>query len=180
MFTDLDHSRISPRVRYDVGDRGKILKMIFVQKVLNNHGIHLTPQTNLPLICLYGRVEHKVSFKNSELAFDDLELAILNIPELAQHMNQYAYNVYTTKQGNEQLEFWVKLKSGITIDQFDATIIEAKIMNEMSYLNPLFKKEFAAATDMKPILKLYEYSMSPMLEESILRKAKFIYNIESS
>lgn len=180
VFTDLDHSRISPRVRYDVGDRGKILKMSFVKKVLNKYGIHLTPQTNLPLICLYGRVEHKVSFKNAELAFDDLELAILSIPELAQHMNQYAYNTYTTKQGNAQLEFWVELKSGVSIDQFDTAVIETKLMNGLSNLNPFFKKELAAAIDMKPILKLYEYGMSPMLEESVFRKAKFIYNVENS
>jgi phenylacetate-CoA ligase len=178
IFTDLDHTRLSPRIRYDLGDRGKVLKMSFVQKVLQKHGISLEPRANLPLICLYGREEHTVMYNTIELAFDDLELAILNTPELGSVMNRYAYNVYEQQEGNKTLEFWVELKDGVSAEQFDAQDLEQKILSALAEVNFVFKQETNNGANASIPLKIYAYGTSPMLPESIMRKAKFVYNVQ--
>jgi len=176
IFTDLDHMRVSPRIRYDLGDRGKILRMSFVQEVLADFDIELEPFTSLPLICLYGRVMHSILFDDIEFAFDDLELAVLDT-ELGEYMNQYAYNLFTDADGVEQLEFWVELKEGVSANQFDHTVAQERVYAALGEINHEFSQEFVQQHSNTIALKIYDHGISPMKEESMFRKAIFKYNV---
>ena len=176
ILTDLDHMRLSPRVRYDPGDKGKILKMSFVQEILQKHAIQLTPKAHYPLLCLYGRADDIILFDNAELAFDDLELAILNIPALSTSMNRYAYNQLDTLYG-PCLEFWVELKPNLSATQFDCHTLAPVVFIELGNINQIFKRAIEQAQT-KPILKIYDYGKSPMIEESPLRKTKYVYHLK--
>ena len=175
IFTDLDHTRVSPRVRYNLGDKGTIVRMSHVQKILVKYNISLNikPLNNLPLVCLYGRAEDTITFNNADIGFDDLELAIYKTPELTNKWNRYAYNQYDGK-----LEFWIELAEGISPDEFNSAQLNEKIIARMSEINTQFGEAIQQVKkEEKPKLKIWELGKSPMKKLEVYRKAKYVYNV---
>ncbi len=76
----------------------------------------------------------------------------------------------------KQLEFWVELKPEMAIDQLNRKGFESKVLTEPRAINDLFKHEREKTTTTNIMLKLYNYGKSPMVEESALRKAKYLYH----
>jgi phenylacetate-CoA ligase len=184
LFTDLDQSRVSPRVRYDLGDKGKILKISTITPLLKKYGFQLTPATNLPILCLYGRGEDTVIFNGSNLMYDDLEQALKKIPGLIEKINRYAYNRFENKNFDQQLEFWLELKQGAALTEFaDVAAINKQLIAALAQVNQDFKfqveliqKDPDGRLPM-PKTYIFEYGKSPMVEQEPHHKNKYVYTM---
>lgn len=185
LFTDLDQSRVSPRVRYDVGDKGRILRVSYVTSVLKKHGYMITPKTNLPLLCLYGRGEDCLTFNGCKLMYDDLEYAIAKIQNLNDKVNRYAYNKFEDKNLDQQLEFWIELKKGVGIENIGLSLedLNQQLINALCEVNQDFKAQIEYIKNNEdsrfslPRTFLYFNGTSEMVEEDAHHKIKYIYNI---
>lgn len=186
LFTDLDEHRASPRVRYDLGDKGKILKISTVVNLLKKHGYKLTPRTNLPLLCLYGRGDDALTFNGANLMYDDLERALAKIPGLYEKINRYAYNKFENKNLDQQLEFWIELKKDVSLNDVDATKLNQEIIAQLSTINQDFKAQVEYLKNNKdsqlpfPTTYMYEFGKSPMVAQSGHHKNKYVYNMPSA
>jgi len=70
--------------------------------------------------------------------------------------------------------------SASKVSKLNITDIESTIISELASINPMLKKAIENSNCKKPILKLFEHGTSPILEESVFRKAKFVYNLDPS
>lgn len=185
LFTDLDQSRVSPRVRYDLGDKGKILKISEVTALLKKYGYTLKPRTHLPLLCLYGRGEDTLIFNGANLIADELEVALQKVATLSEKINRYAYNKFENKQLDQQLEFWIELKDGYSLSDIqEAETINAQLIETLCTLNQDFKFQIDIVRKDNgrlpmPRTLIFEYGKSPMLEQGPHHKNKYVYNIKN-
>lgn len=78
LFTELSGHRISPRVRYNLGDVGTVRRMSEVREALRAEGVTLpeAPLSNLPLLFVWGRVDDGLTYRGANLAWENLEEAI--------------------------------------------------------------------------------------------------------
>lgn len=185
LFTDLDQSRISPRIRYDLGDKGKIFSTSTVLELLKQHGHTVKlPRTNLPLLCLYGRGDDALTFNGCNLMYDDLERAIVKIPGLNEKISRYAYNKFENKELDQQLEFWIELKNGISLHDLDIhpETLNNQLIVALSEVNQDFKKQIEFIKNNNdsqlpmPRTFIYEHGSSEMDEQSAHHKNKYVYN----
>lgn len=159
IFTDLDINRVSPRIRYDADVDGVLLKMSFVRKILKKHGIELEVPVHLPLMCLWGE-QYGVLFNNVLLTFEDLESALLMVPELAHMTNRKTYNQIMLTRNQRKLEYWVELQEG-TVNRFNVADLETKLHNALGIIKPAYIQALEKSGE-KPVLKIFAYGTSPM------------------
>jgi phenylacetate-coenzyme A ligase PaaK-like adenylate-forming protein len=184
LFTDLDEHRASPRVRYDLGDKGRLLKASTVVSLLKKYGHELSARTNLPLLCLYGRGDDALTFNGANLMYDDLERALAKIPGLYEKINRYAYNKFENKNLDQQLEFWIELKKDISLDGLEKNKINQEVITQLCHVNQDFKAQIEYLKNNKdsqlplPTTYLYEFGKSPMVAQSGHHKNKYVYDIE--
>ena len=185
LFTDLDESRVSPRVRYDLGDKGKVFKVSVVKDLLKKHGFELTPRTSLPILCLYGRGDDALTFNGANLMYDDLERALLKVPGLYEKINRYAFNKFENDKLDQQLEFWIELKKDIDIDDMHTSIEELnrQLMEALCEINQDFRAQVEFIKQNKdsdlplPSTFVYVNGKSPMVEQGPHHKNKYVYNV---
>jgi phenylacetate-CoA ligase len=74
LYTCVRLDRISPRIRYNLGDHGKIMSCTEMLQRLAKHGISLKnpPRTNLPLLFIWGRQGASISFRGAKVAPENL------------------------------------------------------------------------------------------------------------
>ena len=70
LFTCTRNDRSSPRIRYNLGDKGRVYASSDVQALLAKYGMFQQPKTNLPLMFVWGR-DSTVVFGGANLAFTE-------------------------------------------------------------------------------------------------------------
>lgn len=183
VFTCSRGDRSAPRVRYNLGDEGKVVAVSDVLAILQRHDIHLEahqlPNTLLPLMFIWGR-DSTVTFRGANLSFTDYERAITEIPLLRNHAKKYAfYNV--EDNGDEKLQLWIELQEGSTIqDLGDLLDIRNQLVKQMCEVNQDFRYqvEQLTATASYPEVRFFEASHSPMRDANNHRKQVLIFDDE--
>ncbi|MBA3662233.1 MAG: hypothetical protein H0W64_10915 [Gammaproteobacteria bacterium] len=171
------NDRSSPRVRYDLGDKGRVYAVSDIEALLLKYGIHhLKPKSNLPLLFVWGR-DAEVNYAGAKVGFTDLERAIA-----AEDKNEaclkYAFYSYEDGEGKEQFDIWVELKEGLAIpDKKSQKEFLAKILIQMAKANQDFAyqlRNMPADTEL-PGLRYFSRKMSPIQDADGLRKQALVF-----
>ena len=112
LFTNVEGNRISPRIRYDLGDKGQIMKMSEVQAKLKELGIDLgvTPRTNLPMLFVWGRIDSYITYRGANVSPENLDEA-LQKTGLSPIVRNYGFRQYE-ENGTTQTEMMIELAEG--------------------------------------------------------------------
>lgn len=110
IFTCTRTDRSSPRIRYDLGDKGRVYASSDVQALLAKYGIFQKPRTNLPLMFVWGR-DSMVIFNGANLDFTELERAVTINEDLEANVLKKAFY----KVDEETFEIWFELKEGVPL-----------------------------------------------------------------
>ncbi len=184
VFTCARGDRSESRVRYNVGDEGKVVAVSDVLAILQRHNIelepHQLPNTNLPLMFIWGR-DSTVTYRGANLAFTDFERAVTEIPTLRNHAKKYAfYNV--ENKGDEKLQLWIELKEDSNIDDLgDLIELRNQLVEQMCIVNQDFRYQIEQLSDGKnsyPELRLFTSGHSPMRDANNHRKQVLIFHSE--
>jgi len=160
IFTCTRDDRISPRIRYDLGDKGKVMACSDLKATLKKHGITLNhmPRTELPFVFVWGRGDNMISFRGANVAPENLGEAIrrANLNEAIAH---YAFLQYE-EDGRTITEFMIEPKEG---ENLPPDLLQT-LGNKMKEINPDYKKQYEECQDegAKPRLRLFEPGTSPM------------------
>jgi len=111
LFTLCRLQNVSPRIRYDLHDRGRALSQTEVAAALPS-APSLPPAPRLPVLLHWGREEHAVAFYGCKITPDHVQAAILAVPELASSIAEYALRVWEDERADKRLEVIVELKPG--------------------------------------------------------------------
>jgi len=176
LFTLNRKENVSPRIRYDLRDRGLVRSVAQVSEVLAARGVrleHAGPRLDLPLLFHFGRQELAVAFYGCKISPEDLQNAILRVPELSPSIAEFALHPFEDEQANKRLEFWFELKPGASAPADSG--LPARIHAELAAVNQDFRESLRMApADRRPTLRFFESGQSPMSGQDPRVKKRYI------
>ncbi len=180
IFTVTRDDRSSPRIRYNLGDKGRIYAASDVQALLAKYGIFHKPKTPLPLMFIWGR-DSTVVFNGANLAFTELERAVADIDSDGQILKKAFYS-YQDEEGNDKLEFWLELNDDI--DLFDQTTMQdfaRQLLSKLVNMNQDFRYQVEHLTDgtALPMVRFFKRGQSPISEAGGHRKQVLVFQKEN-
>lgn len=170
---------MSPKIRYNIKDRGHVIRKHEMIKIMNEVGINPDVIENwdndLPFLLHYGRGDLTVSYYGSNIYADDVQEAIFGLPELAKEYNTFTLDTYEDNNSNKQLDICIELNSIENIEKLET--LNDKFLEGLANLNQDFKKALSMMTNTaRPKLKFYEKGTGPFINNDIRIKAKYIQN----
>jgi len=117
VVTLLRPTNVSPRVRYNIRDRGHVLRFPELERRLARFGRSPAEfaggsRTDLPLLFHYGRADQAVAFYGCKVTPADVESAVYSIPELAGLVDSFALLVHEDENVDKRLTIALELAEG--------------------------------------------------------------------
>jgi phenylacetate-coenzyme A ligase PaaK-like adenylate-forming protein len=180
IFTVARADRSSPRVRYNLGDKGRVYASSDVNALLAKYGIFHKPKTPLPLMFIWGR-DSTVVFNGANLAFTELERAVTDVDANSEILKKAFYS-YHDDEGNDKLEVWLELNDGI--DLYNEGAMQEFTHNLISKLvdmNQDFRYQIEHLTDgaALPLVRFFKRGQSPISEAGGHRKQVLVFQKEN-
>lgn len=175
IYTCVRGDRISPRIRYNLGDRGKIMPHSDLMAILKKHGIKMKSRTLLPLpfLFVWGRVGTHVSLEGLKIAPENLDDA-LRSEKLFPMVQHYGFLQFE-RNGNKGIEILIEMEE--TSGQ-DHELIHEKVIQGLRRFNQEFNKLMSQGRP-QPTIRIYQKGTSPMSlqrEKYPHRKKQYIFN----
>ena len=170
---------ISPKIRYNIHDRGHTLSLKDLYSVLKSLNISLDkltkPQTDLPLLLHYGRADMTVSFFGANISPTDINEVIYSLPELSKIINSYNLSIDEDNEGAKKLIVSLEVQEGETTELLDLEKTQVAFFENLSTIN----QDFREARKMIPnssltVLCFEDFGSGSFKENDIRIKAKYI------
>lgn len=179
IYTCVRQDRISPRIRYELGDMVDTCPRSNVDAILKKHGIVMEhrPNTNLPLLFVWGREDSHISFRGGKVAPENLGQAIRTLDATDQDRNLNAaithYALYQHDVGaNTVTEILLEFKDDASYDRADPAFLD-RLLKMLAVVNTDFVAQLASCPhDEKPVLRVFKQGQSPMAEQQTKYKEK--------
>jgi len=170
---------ISPKVRYNIHDRGHTLAIKELYSILKELGISqdklIKPQTDLPILLHYGRSDMSVSFFGSNIGPTDIQEVIYSLPELSKIVNSYNLAVNEDNEGNKKLIISLEVQKGETAELLDHDKTQIAFFENLSKINQDFREARKMLPDNSLTTICFEDFGSGSFKENDIRiKAKYI------
>jgi phenylacetate-coenzyme A ligase PaaK-like adenylate-forming protein len=183
-YTCVRGDRISPRVRYNLGDIGKTMPVSDLLATLKKHGIELKnpPNTSLPLLFVWGRQGAQISFRGCKVAPENLGEAIRRLdatdkPGINEQIAHYGFYQYESK-GRTVTEVFLEFNEDKDYDKADPELLE-KLIDKLAQVNTDFVAQInACPKEEKPVLRVFKKGESPMdiqQKRYPMRKKQYIF-----
>ena len=175
IFTCTRTDRSSPRIRYDLGDKGRVYASSDVQALLCKYGIFNfnKPKTNFPLMFIWGR-DATVIFNGANLTFDELESAMTTNEALKNSVLKKAFY----KVDEEHFEIWLELNDQQELPNQDEMEAHANhVYRTLALSNQDFKYQFDKLADgvELPTIRYFKRGQSPISDAGGHRKQVLIF-----
>ncbi|MGQ3887920.1 phenylacetate--CoA ligase family protein [Legionella sp. CNM-1927-20] len=177
IFTCTRNDRSSPRIRYNLGDKGRIYASSDIQALLTKYGVFCKPKTNLPLIFIWGR-DSTVVFNGANLAFTELERAITDHSELEKMVLKKAFFIQEGSGGTEQLEIWLELDDNLDLPSKEQMKEYATaLLNKLAAINQDFRYQLEKLDlgNPLPAVRFFKRGQSPISEAGGHRKQVLVF-----
>mgnify|MGYP000928871773 FL=1 len=170
---------ISPKIRYNIHDRGHTLSLKDLYSVLKSLNISLDkltkPQTDLPLLLHYGRADMTVSFFGANISPTDINEVIYSLPELSKIINSYNLSIDEDNEGAKKLIVSLEVQKDETTELLDLEKTQVAFFENLSTIN----QDFREARKMIPnssltVLCFENFGSGSFKENDIRIKAKYI------
>jgi phenylacetate-CoA ligase len=176
LFTINRLENVSPRIRYNIHDRGVVRSMTLVRDMLRDRGIPLSVSEQileLPLIFHWGRQNNAVGFYGCKITPEDIQHVILRVPALGSNVANFALHPFEDADANKRLELWLELESNVAMPE--TTDLDAAVWRELAAVNQDFRESIKMIpAGRAPTIKLFPFGQSPMSGQDIRVKKQYI------
>lgn len=177
LFTLNRTENVSPRIRYNIHDRGCVRTMASVLQMLREFsvGIQRTGRrVDLPLLFHWGRQELAVAFYGCKVTPEDVQNSILKMQNFASNVSNFALHPFEDEAANKRLELWIELNEESSMPD-DVTALTADFLNALAGVNQDFRESIRMVPpEMKPQIKFFPFSKSPISGQDPRVKKKYI------
>ena len=177
LFTLNRLENVSPRIRYNIHDRGVVRSIKDVRDVLRGRGVSLTgaePVLELPLLFHWGRQNNAVGFYGCKITPEDIQHVILRVPALASQVANFALHPFEDADANKRLELWLELEDGVAMPATTSDL-DAEVWRELAAVNQDFRESIRMIpAGRAPTIKLFAFGQSPMSGQDIRVKKQYI------
>jgi phenylacetate-CoA ligase len=179
LFTINRLENVSPRIRYNIHDRGTVRSMAAVRTVLRDHGArieHDGPSLDLPLLFHWGRQDNAVGFYGCKITPEDIQHVILRLSSLRASVANFALRPYEDAQANKRLELLLELVDGASVPAADdAARLNDELWRELTAVNQDFRESVKMIpVERRPTVALFPFGQSPISNQDIRIKKRYI------
>jgi phenylacetate-coenzyme A ligase PaaK-like adenylate-forming protein len=175
LFTCNRSDRSSPRIRYNLGDKGRVFAASDIEALLVKHGVHhIKPRINLPFVFVWGR-DSAVAYRGCKVSFTDLERGITNLDPQNIFVKR-AFYAYHDAAGNEKFDILIELKNGAQLTPELYESFARSLLLEMSCLNQDLRSHFEINnTAALPTIRFFRKGTSPISDADGHRKQVLVF-----
>jgi phenylacetate-CoA ligase len=178
LFTLNRLENVSPRIRYNIHDRGQARPFSQVRTLLLDHHIDLGAAARsalpLPLLFHWGRQENAVAFYGCKITPEDLQHVVMRVPALGRHVANFALHPFEDEAADKRLELWFELERGVPIPA-ETDALREQVLTELALINQDFRESIRMApARLRPALKLFPFGESPISGQDIRVKKRYI------
>jgi phenylacetate-CoA ligase len=160
-------TNLSPRVRYNIHDRGHVLRMPELKKKLAETGHAnlfdgMDGLLDLPFVFVYGRSDMSISYYGAKVTPDSVREVLYGIDELAPVLSTFRLISYETEQHDQRMEIAVELIDGV-VSAAQADAIAKQVIERLAKINGDFSNAYykTATTDNLASVNFYPYCTGP-------------------
>lgn len=158
---------ISPKIRYNIHDRGHVVRFGVLKRILAETG-HLDLITNagrvldLPLLLIYGRSDMSIEYYGAKVTPDSLREILFGLDELASQLSTFRLVSYEDDKHNKRMEVAIELVDGANFAQ-SATDLGDTVFTRLAALNGDFLNAWkrTATADNMPEVTIHPFNTGP-------------------
>lgn len=170
---------ISPKIRYNIHDRGHIVGLDEIYAAMAELGIPsdkiLKPKTDLPLLFHYGRADLTVSFFGSNISPTDLQETIFSKPLFSDVIHSFQIQINESKDGDKQLYICLEKKFGVDKIPLDAQEYQNAFFDQLAHINQDFKEARRMIGNPNQFaIEFFNFGQGPFESRDIRIKANYL------
>lgn len=174
-------TNINPRIRYNIHDRGHVIRVRDLDPVLAEFGLSALKRlriTDLPLLLLYGRSDMSVDYNGAVMAPDTVRDVVFARPALADAVENHRLISYEDERGDRQLHIALQLVEGGS--GIDEEAVGAELFAALRERNGDFSNAIRTAPDgTLPTFAAYPYRTGPFAEDGKKLKNEYVWILEA-
>jgi phenylacetate-CoA ligase len=179
LFTINRLENVSPRIRYNIHDRGVVRSMAAVTNVLRDHRVNLEsdgPSLDLPLLFHWGRQDNSVGFYGCKITPEDIQNVLLRLSSLGSSVANFGLRPFEDAQANKRLELLLELADTVPLPEGErAATLNDDIWRELAAVNQDFRESMKMIpAERKPTVKFFPFGQSPISAQDIRVKKRYI------
>lgn len=160
-------TNIAPKIRYNIHDRGHVIRHELLGRKLKELGKwdtlkDLPGKVDLPILFLYGRSDMSVDYYGANVTPDSIREILFGIKELAAKLNTFRLLSYENAKHDKLMHIAIELCSGKE-DTFDHKQITETVLSKLADMNRDFYNAYyhTATSDQHPKVTIHEYGTGP-------------------
>jgi len=170
---------ISPRIRYNIHDRGHVLRVRDVVPVLRRHGhqaVLAERFLDLPLLFHYGRSDLSVDYNGAVVAPDALRDVVNASSELLEAVSQHRLIAFEDEGGDRQLHLAFQL--GERHGDLDPGPWRPHVVDALRRLNRDFSNAVRTAPEgTLPTVAFYPHRTGPFAGDGAKLKNEYVWSL---
>jgi len=174
LFTINRLENVSPRIRYNIRDRGVVRPARAVAAAAVRHGADVpAPLVDLPLLFHWGRQDNAIGFYGCKITPEDLQHVILRVDSLGERVTNFALHPYEDDDANKRLEIWFELAEDAPSPDVDR--LRLAVLTELAVVNQDFRESIRMVpAERRPAVKVFRHGQSPIPSQDIRLKRQYI------
>lgn len=171
---------VSPRIKYNIHDLGKILTFAQAKELLVLAGVDVSslpkPLAELPLILMYGRSDFSVAYYGCKITPSEVESLLYGMDDVAKNINAFAIVTSEDAGNNKHLAICLELAEGKSAPQGDAaTALRDRIFQRLTEVNQDFRESIRMVpAGYEPTIEFHNKAQGPFAKNDIRVKCRYI------
>jgi phenylacetate-CoA ligase len=184
LVTIAREENINPRIRYNIHDRGHVVRMSELKRTLRRLGLTRIlpkPQLDLPLLFHYGRSDMSIDYNGATVSPDTLRDAIQMDPELIRTVLNHRLISFEDERGDRQLHIALQLNESESLSDTDQEQYSQEIMAALRSLNGDFNNAVKTSDSaMLPTLWFYNFRTGPFSDDGQKLKNEYVAHLDAN
>ena len=158
---------IAPKIRYNIHDRGHVVRFGNLKRILESTGHADILATSgrvldLPLLFIYGRSDMSIEYYGAKVTPDSLREILFGLDELAPVLSTFRLISFEDDKHNKRMEVAVELREGASLTEPQPALAE-KVFEKLAALNGDFLNAWkrTATADNLPALTIHAFNTGP-------------------
>jgi phenylacetate-CoA ligase len=177
LFTINRLENVSPRIRYNIHDRGMVRTVAELEPILRDHGLtaaQMGLRVALPVMFHWGRQDSSVAFYGCKITPDDIQHVLLRLAQTMGAVANFALHPFEDAEANKRLELWLEMDTGVAVPA-DRNAATADLLRELAAVNQDFRESVKMIRQaLQPTAVFHLFGKSPMSGQDIRIKRQYI------
>jgi phenylacetate-CoA ligase len=170
---------VSPKIKYNIHDRGHCFQIKNLYKILKELNIDIEqlvkPKVDLPILLHYGRADSSVSFFGANISPNDIQETIYNTTNLANDVHSFCIETLEDKNGSKQLQISFEMNENKQQSDLDIEKLKATFFEQLANTNQDFREAQKMLNNKnQTVIKLFDFNQGSFSNNDIRIKAKYI------